>query len=105
MRTIVYLIRKEFLQIFRDKFIGKAIFAIPVAQMLLLVPAITFEIHNIGLGIVDQDMTIESQRLVSQLEGSTFFQGQVYHISEQEANNLLHKNKCDLILQIPAGFW
>ncbi len=104
MRTIVYLIRKEFLQIFRDKFIGKAIFAIPVAQMLLLVPAITFEIHNIGLGIVDQDMTIESQRLVSQLEGSTFFKVRFTTFSEQEANNLLHKNKCDLILQIPAGF-
>ena len=44
MRTILYLIRKEFLQIFRDKFLGKAIFAIPIVQMLVLVPAVTFEI-------------------------------------------------------------
>ena len=57
MRTILYLIRKEFLQIFRNKFISKAIFAVPIVQMLILVPAVTFEIKNIRLCIIDKDMT------------------------------------------------
>ena len=104
MRTILYLIRKEFLQIFRDKFIGKAIFAIPIIQMLILVPAVTFEIRNVRLCIVDRDMTHESRELVNQLEGSTFFKVRFSTFSEQEANNLLHRDKCDLILQIPSGF-
>jgi len=104
MRTIFYLIRKEFIQIFRDKFIGKAIFGVPIVQMLLLVPAVTFEIKNVKLCIVDRDMTTESRELVSQLEGSTFFIVRYSTFSEQEANDLLQKGKCDLIIQIPSGF-
>jgi len=104
MRTVLYLIRKEFIQIFRDKFIGKAIFGVPIIQMLILVPAITFEIKNVNLCIVDKDLTTESRELVSQLEGSTFFKVRFSTFSEQEANNLLHKGKCDLIIQIPTGF-
>jgi ABC-2 type transport system permease protein len=104
MRTILYLIRKEFLQIFRDKFIGKAIFGVPIVQMLLLVPAVTFEISNVKLCIIDRDLTTESRGLINQLEGSTFFKVRFSTFSEQEANNLLHRGKCDLVLQIPSGF-
>jgi len=104
MRTIFYLIRKEFLQIFRDKFIGKAIFGVPIVQMLILVPAVTFEIKNVNLCIIDRDMSTESRELVSQLEGSTFFKVRFSTFSEKEANNLLHKGKCDLVMQIPSDF-
>jgi ABC-2 type transport system permease protein len=104
MRTIFYLIRKEFIQIFRNKFISKAIFAVPIVQMLILVPAVTFEIKNIKLAIIDRDMTHESRGLISKLEGSTFFRITFSTFSEEEANNLLHRNKCNMILQIPSGF-
>jgi ABC-2 type transport system permease protein len=104
MRTVFYLIRKEFIQIFRDKFIGKAIFGIPVVQMLLLVPAVTFEIRNVSLCVVDHDRTTESRGLVSQLEGSSFFRVDYATFSEAEANDLMHRGRCDLILQVPAGF-
>ena len=104
MRTIFYLIRKEFIQIFRDKFMGRAIIGVPIVQMLLLVPAITFEIKNVELCIIDRDMTSESREMVSQLVGSTFFKVKYATFSEQEANDLLYKDKCDLVLQIPSGF-
>jgi len=104
MRTILYLIRKEFIQIFRNKFISKAIFAVPIVQMLILVPAITFEIKNIKLGIIDNDMTSESRGLINKLEGSTFFKVAFTTFSEREANNLLHSNKCSMILNIPSDF-
>lgn len=104
MRTILFLIRKEFLQIFRNKFISKAIFAVPIVQMLILVPAVTFEMKNIRLCIIDKDMTPESRGLINKLEGSTFFNVDFSTFSESEANNLLHRNKFDLILNIPSGF-
>ena len=104
MRTILYLIRKEFIQIFRNKFISKAIFAVPIVQMLILVPAVTFEIKNIRLCIIDRDMTSESRGLTGKLEGSTFFKVTFSTFSELEANNLLHRDKFDVVLQIPSGF-
>jgi ABC-2 type transport system permease protein len=104
MRTILYLIRKEFLQIFRNKFISRAMFAVPIAQMLLLVPAVTFEIKNVRLCIIDNDLTPESRGLIGKLEGSTFFKVTFSTFSENDARDLLYKNKFDLILNIPSGF-
>jgi ABC-2 type transport system permease protein len=104
MRTILYLIRKEFLQIFRNKFISRAIFGVPIVQMLLLVPAVTFEIKNVSICLIDRDMSADSRAMVNQLEGSTFFKIKYLTFSEDEANNLMQRNKCDLILQIPSGF-
>jgi ABC-2 type transport system permease protein len=104
MRTILYLIRKEFIQIFRNRFISKAIFAVPIVQMLILVPAVTFEIKNINLTVMDNDLTPQSRGLISKLEGSTFFNVRYTTFSEKEANNLLLSNKCSVILNIPDGF-
>ena len=104
MRTIYYLIRKEFLQIFRNKFISRAIFGVPIVQMLILVPAITFEIKNINMCVIDNDFSPESRGLINKLEGSTFFRVRFQTWSEKEANNLLHRNKCTMILHIPENF-
>ncbi len=79
MRTILYLIRKEFLQIFRNKFISKAIFAVPVVQMLILVPAITFEIKYVNITVVDKDLTPESRGLINKTGGFNIFQGSTHH--------------------------
>jgi len=104
MRTVLYLIRKEFLQIFRNKFISKAIFGVPIVQLLLLVPAVTFEMKDVRLCVIDRDISSDSRALINQLEGSTFFKIKYSTFSEEEANNLMHNNKCDVILQIPREF-
>jgi ABC-2 type transport system permease protein len=104
MRTILYLIRKEFLQIFRNKFISKAIFAVPIVQMLILVPAVTLELKNVSLAVIDEDMSSESRALVDKLSGSTFFKVSYTTFSEDEAKALLHRGKCNMILRIPSGF-
>jgi ABC-2 type transport system permease protein len=104
MRTILYLIRKEFLQIFRNKFISKAIFAVPIVQMLILVPAVTFEIKSISVTVLDMDMTPESRGLINKLEGSSFFKVSRQTFSEKKANDLLNRGKCTMVLQIPSGF-
>ncbi|HOW10128.1 MAG TPA: ABC transporter permease [Bacteroidales bacterium] len=104
MRTILYLIRKEFIQIFRNKFIGRAIFGVPIVQMLILVPAVTFEIREVRIGIIDQDMSTVSRSLITRLEGSAFFRVTNTTFSEEEGNRLLLEDKCNLVLHIPEDF-
>jgi ABC-2 type transport system permease protein len=104
MRTTLFLIRKEFIQIFRNKFIGRAIFAVPIVQMLLLVPAVTFEIKNVNLCIIDRDMSSETRGFISRLDGSSFFRVKYFTFSEERAGEYLDKGKCDLILNFPDGF-
>ncbi len=104
MRTIIYLVRKEFIQIFRNRFLSKAIFAVPIVQMLILVPAVTFDVRNIDLCVIDNDYSAESGRLIDKLEGSAFFRVSFSTWSEDEAFSLMHRNRCRMILHIPAGF-
>jgi len=104
MRTILYLIRKEFIQIFRNTFLARAIFGIPIVQMVILVPAVTFEIKNIELCVVDKDMSTESRQLISTLQGSEFFLLKHTTFNEKEADDMLNSDKCDLVLHIPVNF-
>ena len=72
MQRLKYLLQKEFIQIRRNTFIARAIVMIPVAQMLVLVPVVTFDIRHIDLCVVDQDLSPLSRQLVTKLQGATF---------------------------------
>jgi ABC-2 type transport system permease protein len=104
MKTIIFLLQKEFRQILRNKTILPIIFVLPIIQLLILVHATTFEIRNINLCIVDNDMSSLSQRLVHKLEGSSFFKVTASTFSMDEAQMQLAKNKADMIVHIPANY-
>ncbi len=104
MRKTIFLIRKEFRQIFRNTFLFRAIIAVPIVQMLILVPAITFELKRVDLAVMDSDRTSESRALVSRLQGSSFFRTNADARNEKEANALLFSGRCDVVISIPNGF-
>ncbi|MBN1117569.1 MAG: ABC transporter permease [Bacteroidales bacterium] len=104
MRTIIYIIQKEFLQIFRDKFMGKAIFAIPIIQMVILVYAATFEIKHIDLLVVDRDGSSASTELINKFRGSTFFTVHKKQLTENEIKAVLDEGTVDLAMVIPQKF-
>ena len=60
MRTLLALVRKEFLQIFRDPATVFQVFLIPVVQLIVLSNAATFEITRSRVLVVDQDHTAAS---------------------------------------------
>ena len=74
MRTIFFLVRKEFLQIFRDHTTVAQIFLIPVVQLLVLSNAATFDLRRTRVLVVDEDRTTTSRGLVQRLEGGRQFQ-------------------------------
>jgi ABC-2 type transport system permease protein len=73
MRTIFFLVRKEFLQIFRDHATVVQIFMIPVVQLLVLSNAATFDLKQTRVLVVDEDRTTISAGLVQRLEGGRQF--------------------------------
>lgn len=104
MRTILYIIRKELLQIVRDKFMGKAIVIMPLLQMIILVYAATFEIKNIDLLVVDKDGSSVSTNLVNKFIASDFFTVDVKKLSGSAINKSLDKGEADVVLIINDGF-
>lgn len=80
------------------------IFVVPIIQLLILVHAATFEMKNIKVAIVDNDMSYVSNRLTSKLKGSPFFNVIDYTFALKEAESEMTKDKVDVILNIPSGF-
>ena len=73
MRTILYLLQKEFIQVFRNKAMLPIIFIMPLVQMLILVFAATMELKKVDITVVDLDLSDTSTRLTTKFEASSFF--------------------------------
>ncbi|RXQ94521.1 ABC transporter permease [Ancylomarina salipaludis] len=104
MRTIKYILQKEFLQIFRNKSMLPIIFAMPIIQLCVLVFAATFEMKNTNLYIVDQDLSSHSRQIISKFEASPFFTIKHTDFSIKHAEDELFKDNVDAILHFENGF-
>lgn len=104
MRTLKFLLQKEFKQIFRDKIIIVLILVIPTIQLLILPLAANYEVKNINLAVVDNDHSTFSQKLISKITASGYFRLTGYNVSFNDAFKLIEKDRADLILEIPRGF-
>lgn len=104
MRTLGYLLRKEFLQIFRDRFMVAQLLLMPIIQLLLLGNAATFEVKSSRMYVVDRDHSETSRGLVDRLQASGRFVMTGGSPSLDIANQLMLARKVDAILSIPADF-
>src|SRR5919109_5662540 len=101
MRTVFYLVRKEFLQIFRDRVTVFQIFMIPVVQLLVLANAATFDVKQVSMMVVDEDRTTVSAGLVQRLEGGRQFRVSRYQASEAGVDQALLNREVTAGLHIP----
>lgn len=104
MNTLRHLLVKEYKQIFRNPVILRLIIIIPVVQLLILPQAADFEMKNIRIAIVDQDLSTASRRLANSIVSSGFFIPAYHGPSPTMAMRLVESDSADLILEIPAGF-
>src|SRR5688572_19613849 len=104
MRTIRFLLQKEFRQIFRNKAIIAMICVMPVVQLAVLPWAADYEVKNVNLAITDHDHSSASRQLIGKITASGYFRLAGYNASFAEAMTLIERDEADLILEIPAGF-
>ncbi|QDP84355.1 ABC transporter permease [Chryseobacterium sp. SNU WT5] len=103
-RTLSILIKKEFLQIFRNKSILAIIFVMPVIQLVILPLAANYEIKDIKIAVVDHDKSTESRELIRKITASGYFKIMDYGENYNDAYLEVEKDKIDLILEIPNNF-
>ncbi len=103
MRTVLFLVQKEFLQIFRNKTMLPLLLVMPVLQTLLLAFAANYEVKDLALAVVDHDHSPTSRQLTAKLGASGYF-----HINQQPtiglADHQMADDRADMILEIPANF-
>jgi ABC-2 type transport system permease protein len=104
VRTILFLVRKEFLQIFRDHTTVVQIFLIPVVQLLVLANAATFDLKRTSVLIVDEDRSTVSKGLVHRLEGGRQFQVSRLVSSAAGVDQALLDREVTAVIHIPRRF-
>ena len=104
MRTIGYIIRKEFRQIFRNKAMLPIIFALPILQLVILANAATYEVKNIRFAYIDHDHTSSSRALIEKFNASAYFNVLTDFPSHKNASSAMLAGEVDVVLEIPNQF-
>jgi ABC-2 type transport system permease protein len=104
MRTLKFLLQKEFRQVFRDPSILRIIFVMPMIQLLVLPWAADYEVKDIKLSVVDHDHSDYSRQMISKITSSGYFHLESYNASYKDALHDIETDKADLVLEIPASF-
>ena len=99
-----YLLEKEFKQFFRDPGLPRMALMFPVLMMLVFPFAVSMEIRNINLAVVDSDRSEESSRLLEKCTSSGYFRLVAFCGSPEEAMRLMDENKADAIITIASDF-
>ena len=104
LRRIVEMVRKEFRQLFRDPRMARIIFVAPMIQLVVFGYAVSTDVRDTSLWVVDLDGTAEARDLVESFTGGGYFR--VVGRSSRPAELVDRLNHGDTIagLVVPAGF-
>ena len=104
MKRFVGFVQKEFYHIFRDKRSLFILFGMPIAQILLFGFAITNEINNVDIAILDQANDVASKEIINKIAASKHFS--IVDIIQQESSieSIFKKGKVKAVLQFENNF-
>lgn len=104
MRTLFFLLDKEFRQLMRNRNLLAVLIIAPIIQLILLPLAANYSVKNINIAVVDNDHSTLSQKLIHKLTASGNFRLTGYADTYDEGLKMVEEDKADLILQIPLNF-
>ncbi|WP_160714241.1 ABC transporter permease [Chitinophaga solisilvae] len=104
MKQLLVFIRKEFYHVFRDRRTLLIMFGLPVAQIVLFGFALTSEVKNISLIIIDQARDVNSQELTGKIKSSAYFITDESVTDYNDIEKAFKQGTARCALIIPAGF-
>ena len=102
-RRLRALVRKEFLQLGRDRSSLLLGVFLPLLLILLIGYGISLDVKNVPIAVVLEDASPAARRAVSFLDGSDYF-SPYYVTSLKEGENLLRRRDAEAILVLPPDF-
>jgi ABC-2 type transport system permease protein len=98
------ILRKEFLQAFREPRMRFLLFFPPLLQLVVFGYAVTLDVDHARIGWMDMDRTPESRALEARFEGSGRFDVVATPRSEQETQSLLDRGQVHAVVRVLPGF-
>lgn len=104
MRTVLFLVWKEYLHVVRDRATLFQVLAIPLVQLVVLSFTATFEIRDTRIHLIDHDRSTMSRGLVDRFEGSGRFTVVGRSPHREAGEEALLSGRATMVLTIPTGF-
>jgi ABC-2 type transport system permease protein len=104
MKQFIAFVKKEFYHVLRDKRTLLILFGMPVAQILIFGFALTNEVKNAKIVIVDQAKDISSQKITSEIAASHYFQIENTIPDPKQIASAFQKGTIHLAIIFPVSF-
>jgi ABC-2 type transport system permease protein len=101
---LISIIRKEFIQIFRDTRTLVMILIIPIMQLFLLGYSATSDVRNIPLAVLDRSRSPESRALLDSYRAADYFRIAYTVTSEAEIESLISAGDARAAIIIPPDY-
>lgn len=103
MKTLLTLLRKEFILFSRSKFLPKIAFIFPCMVILIIPLVTTMDVRHVGVTVVSRDNSRLTRNILTDLSATEFFTV-TNSVSYAEAIEKVRRGDCDVILEIPEDF-
>jgi len=104
LRRVREILKKEFIQMLRDKRMRFVLVGPPLIQLIVFGYAANFDIHHIKVGVYDLDQSALSRDLLARFERSGYFDITRRVDDEQEIAPLLDRRDVTAVIQINHRF-
>lgn len=104
MKRFIGFIKKEFYHIFRDRRSLFILFGMPVAQILLFGFAITNEINNVDIAILDHSKDATTEEIINKIGASKYFTVKQILTHEAEIATAFQRGKIKAVLNFEKDF-
>ncbi len=98
------MIRKEFIQMRRDRLTFAMMIGVPVMQLVLFGYAINSDPKHLPTAIFAQDHSVFTRSIVKGMENSDYFDVVALPETAEEADDLIRTGEVQFVLQIPPDF-
>ncbi len=98
------MVRKEFRELLRDPVILILVLWLYTAEVVICAAALTFDLNDVGIGVLDLDRTQPSVELTDALDRSPSFEVRYRPRDEREAARLLDRGDAVLVAVIPHDY-
>jgi ABC-2 type transport system permease protein len=104
MSRIIAMLKKEFLQMRRDRLTVGLVFMLPLVQLLLFGYAIQTEVKHISTVVFDQSLSAESRDMTDAFTASGYFDVTRVAGSYEEVNKLIDSGQASVGIIYPPDF-
>jgi len=104
MNQLLSFVRKEFLHVLRDRKTLLILFGLPIVQILLFGFALTNEVRNANIAIIDDAHDVASRKIIGMVSASGSFRVREVQGGHASIEELFRNSGVKLIVLFPANF-